>query len=258
MASRNWLTRCSCVCQAALANSRQIATTPRVRHSIESIWLFADLKNELVQNRWPTTAEPSYLKVNDPPKAPTIASIPTSYPEEEDIDLHMEALQPTSDFLSRIQPPSTTTEDPLLYSFSRNIMKDGKLSTAQAQVNTMLNLIRDHTNDDPLPLLRLAVSKAAPLCRNVSQRQTATKRVTLPLALNERQRVRQVIMWIVKATEKRERAEKSFGKRLGLEVLSVLDGSSDVLKKRDEVHRLAMLAKSNVGKDHRGRQVIIN
>lgn len=134
-------------------------------------------------------------------------------------------------------------EDPLLHQFARLIMRHGKLHTAQLSLSTMLAHLRLLTNDDPLPLVRRAIHDASPLMKNVSQRLTGMKRATLPLPLNERQRVRQAIEWLVKASEKRSNSEKEFGKRLALEVLGVLDGSSEALKRKDEVHRMAVTAR---------------
>lgn len=54
-----------------------------------------------------------------------------------------------------------------------------------------------------------------------------------PQPLTKEQRVRQAWKWIVEASEKREGVEKVFGKRLALEVLAVLGGQSEAIKKRD-------------------------
>lgn len=67
--------------------------------------------------------------------------------------------------------------------------------------------------------------------------------MALPLPLEEKQRVRTAIKWLEKASEKHERNEKKFGKRLALEVLAVLDGSSEALKKKDDVHKAAVVAR---------------
>ena len=122
-------------------------------------------------------------------------------------------------------------------------MKDGKLLRAQLHLSLMLHHLRLLTNDDPLPLVRRAVEQASPVCKNVSQKLGGMKRAVLPLPLEEKQRVRVAIKWIEKASERHAKNEKAFGRRLALEVLSVLEGSSDALKKKDEVHKAAVIAR---------------
>lgn len=140
-------------------------------------------------------------------------------------------------------PKLEPVEDPLLHQFSRLIMKDGKLLTAQKHLQLCLDTIRSATNNDALPLLRKAVRLASPELRTVQQKITATKRATLPLPISEKQSTRTGINWIVQASYKRRASEKQFGRRLALEMLAVLDGTSEVIKKKEDLHRTAMLAR---------------
>lgn len=125
-------------------------------------------------------------------------------------------------------------------------MRDGKLLTAQKTLQTCLAHLRAATNDEPLPLLRRAVDLASPQIRTVQQKLTATKRATLPLPITEKRRTRTGITWIVDASYKKRAQEKVFGKRLANEVLNVLDGTSEVLKKKDDLHKAATIARSVV------------
>lgn len=141
--------------------------------------------------------------------------------------------------LPRLEP----VEDPLLHQFSRLIMRDGKLLTAQKTLETCLNQIRAATNEDPLPLLKRAVDLASPQVRTVQHKLTATKRITVPLPITDRRRTRTGITWIVDASYKKRAQEKVFGKRLASEVLSVLEGTSEVLKKKEDLHKAATIAR---------------
>lgn len=59
------------------------------------------------------------------------------------------------------------------------------------------------------------------------------------MPLNEKQRTRFGVEWILKASEKK--AGKSLEVRLAKEMVSVIQGSSEALKKKEEVHKAAML-----------------
>lgn len=134
-------------------------------------------------------------------------------------------------------------EDPLLQQFARLIMKDGKLLRSQLHLSLMLRHISTLTHSDPLPLVKRATSEASPVVRIVQQKMGGMKRAALPLPLEEKKRVRVAIKWIEKASMKYAKGEKRFGRRLAIEVLSVLDGTSEVLKRKDEVHKAAVVAR---------------
>lgn len=61
----------------------------------------------------------------------------------------------------------------------------------------------------------------------------------VPIPLNERQRTRFGIRWILKAADKRSAVKGE--KRIAMELLAVLDGSSNVLRMVDERHKVAMM-----------------
>lgn len=66
-----------------------------------------------------------------------------------------------------------------------------------------------------------------------------SKSIGVPMPLNEKQRIRFGVEWIIKASEKKQ--GKSLEVRLAKEMVSVVQGSSEALKKKEEVHRSAML-----------------
>lgn len=76
------------------------------------------------------------------------------------------------------------------------------------------------------------------MCRLKSIRKGA-KTMVVPIPMTERQRTRFGIQWILKAADKR--AATQFEKRVAMEMLAVLDGSSNVLKMLDERHKVAMM-----------------
>lgn len=132
--------------------------------------------------------------------------------------------------------------DPLLAFFTNLIMKEGKKASAERTVSTMLAHIRNATNSTPLPIVQRAVELTAPLVR-MQTRKTGGKSVQVPMALNERQRTRRALTWIIDASAKRP--DREFAKRLAAEFLAVVDGQSGVLGRREEAHKVAMMNRAN-------------
>ncbi|KAI8852662.1 ribosomal protein S7 domain-containing protein [Chytridium lagenaria] len=115
-----------------------------------------------------------------------------------------------------------STEDPLITAFVNNIMKHGKKSTAR----------------------RIAMEKVEPLIKVVGSKR-GSKSIQVPRPLNERQRRRIAILWIIQEANKRHK-KSSMGERIGMEVLSVLQGDSAALTKRSQMHKAALQNRSNI------------
>ncbi|KAF7968668.1 hypothetical protein HWV62_29709 [Athelia sp. TMB] len=132
-------------------------------------------------------------------------------------------------------PPA---QDPLLHYLTSKITHDGKRSTAARRVARVLMHIHALTRAAPLPVLRQAVAAASPAVRVVMYKKGA-KQIGVPMPLNEKQRTRYGVEWILAASEKK--ASKLLEVRLAREIVAVVQGSSEALKKKEEVHKFAML-----------------
>jgi len=143
-------------------------------------------------------------------------------------------------------PPA---EEPLISFLTNLMMKDGKKATARKHVSLVLSTLRLRTSQDPMPLLREAIKLAAPGIR-MTQQKRGGKQVGVPRALNERQRVHKAVSWILDASDKRKNpnagGSKKFGERVAIEVEAVLNGTSDVLKKKEQLHAMATVQRANV------------
>ena len=133
-------------------------------------------------------------------------------------------------------------EDPLLSQLVNTIMKDGKKARAQRLVSDALLDIRFKTNSDPYQVLSHAITEASPLIKLTSARK-GSKVVQVPTPLQERQRRRRAIVWILEAAAKRN--EKKFPERLSAEVLAVINGASSVLAKKQQLHKSALANRAN-------------
>ncbi|GAA5930228.1 mitochondrial 37S ribosomal protein uS7m RSM7 [Sporobolomyces koalae] len=150
---------------------------------------------------------------------------------------------------------ATTAQDPLavdpdsetLNYLARLIMQDGKLARSHLHLSIMLEQLQLSTRSPPLPVLYKALELTSPQVRLVGRRK-GTKVLQTPQPLTQKQQVRQAWLWIVEASDKRQSTEKVFGKRLAQEVLSVLNGQSEALKKLVARHEQAVTGRANVGR----------
>lgn len=128
-------------------------------------------------------------------------------------------------------------------------MKDGKKATARKHVSLLLYTLRLRSSALPMQQLREAIRLASPSIR-LTQQKKGGKQVAVPIALGERQRVHKAISWILDASDKRKNpnagGSKRFGERVALEIEAVLNGTSEVLKKKEQIHVTATVSRANV------------
>ncbi|QSS66075.1 30S ribosomal protein S7 [Histoplasma capsulatum] len=155
--------------------------------------------------------------------------------------------------------------DPLLDQFTKMLMRHGKLSAAQKQMDAILHNLRSAPapNIDPsrpllpgppspqLPLnpilyLTLVVDSVAPLLRIKQQPGAAGggRSLPIPLPLALRQRRRTAIKWIIDASEKRKDA--ALANRVAQEIIAVAEGKSSVWDKRGVVHKQGTASRANI------------
>ncbi|EGE85454.1 hypothetical protein RJZ56_006190 [Blastomyces dermatitidis] len=155
--------------------------------------------------------------------------------------------------------------DPLLDQFTKMLMRHGKLSAAQKQMETILHNLRSAPapNPDPsrpllpgppapqLPLnpilyLTLVVDSVAPILRIKQQPGAAGggRSLPIPLPLALRQRRRTAIKWIIDASQKRKDA--ALANRVSQEIIAVAEGKSSAWEKRAMVHKQGTAARANI------------
>lgn len=143
-----------------------------------------------------------------------------------------------------IPPP----EDPLLGFLTNLMMKDGKKATARKHVALLLETLRLRMSQHPVPILKEAIRITSPSVR-LAQQKKGGKQVAVPLPLGERQRVRQAISWILDASDKRKSpgpgGSKRFGERVAIEIEAIMSGTSEVLKRKEQLHTTATINRAN-------------
>lgn len=132
-------------------------------------------------------------------------------------------------------PPA---QDPLLHFFASNLMRHGHRTRASRITSRILLYLHAWTRAPPLPILREAIATVSPAVRTVSHKR-AGKVISSPRPLSEKQRARQGIEWLIKASQ--SRPGRSIEERLAKEMIGVLQKESTVLKRVEENHILAMV-----------------
>ncbi|KAK0568085.1 hypothetical protein OC861_002329 [Tilletia horrida] len=135
-----------------------------------------------------------------------------------------------------------TRTDPTLSFFVGILMKDGKRAQANRIVMDVLGHLHDWTAAPPLPMFTEAINRASPLTRMQSSK-SGGKITQIPIPLNPRQSNHRGIKAIIEASKKRN--DRSVSIRLAREILAVLEGSSSVLARKEEQHKVAMANRAN-------------
>jgi small subunit ribosomal protein S7 len=132
-------------------------------------------------------------------------------------------------------PPA---EDPLLAYLASRLMNNGHRARASRQASRVLLHLHAFTRAPALPILREALHAAAPAVRTISTRRGA-KQIFRPVALGEKQRMWYALTWIMDASVNRN--GQTVEERVARELIAILQGESSVLKKKEEVHKFAMV-----------------
>ena len=148
--------------------------------------------------------------------------------------------QPATPTTRMVIPPS---EDPLLHYLASHIMRNGERQKASRMVTKMLAEIHKLSNAPALPIFRQAIELASPSVRMRSHKKNA-KSSLIPTPLNDRQRTFSAIKWLLAVSKSRN--EKKMEERLAKEVIRIIEGESEVLRKKTEVHKLAVANRSVV------------
>jgi small subunit ribosomal protein S7 len=107
--------------------------------------------------------------------------------------------------------------------------------------------------------LTLAVDSVAPLMRvaQFSGVLGGGSKLEVPVPLELRQRRRQAFKWILDAVDKKPSmgsGKKQYAHRLASEIIAIVEGSSKVWERRQQVHNLATSSRANISRSTRGKR----
>ncbi|EAU81796.1 ribosomal protein S7 [Coprinopsis cinerea okayama7 len=202
-------------CRSFLEVSRSFSTTPRWSYQHDP--LLSDAQRLLAASQPPP---PPSTPVPTPRVTPTTATTtPATTPEFFEV------------------PPE---RDPVLHFLTTSVMDHGRYARAQKVISEMLLHIHTLTRSPPVPIVHEAIRKASPAVR-VKSTKVGARSIVRPVALSERQRTSHGIRWILEASKNKPGIKLQL--RLAKEMISVIKGDSAALKKKEQVHKAAMVAR---------------
>lgn len=134
-------------------------------------------------------------------------------------------------------------EDEDIQLLTNCIMKDGKKAQAQRLVGEILMKLRNHTEENSRTLLKKALDQISPYFTTTT-RKRATKVYIIPRPLNHRQSKRKAIGWLIKYSQKR--TDRVFAVRFVKEILEILEGKSEILKLKQQLHQSVLANRTNL------------
>lgn len=139
---------------------------------------------------------------------------------------------------NRIQPkPDSVYNSDEVAKFINSVMKDGKKTTAaKIFYGAMEDVKKEAKVEDPMEVLRLAISNVAP------QMEVRSKRIgganyQVPKEVRPERRQALAIRWILEAA--RAGKGKPMQKKLAGEILAASRNEGEAVKKRENTHRMA-------------------
>ena len=132
--------------------------------------------------------------------------------------------------------PDPKYHDRLVTKFINSMMWQGKKSTAEGIFYKALTKLQEKGGDEALKLFKKAVENAKPLLE-VKTRRVGGANYQVPIEVGPDRRTSLAIRWIV--TYSRGRGEKGMIDKLTNELLDAANGKGAVIKKKEDVHRMA-------------------
>ena len=134
--------------------------------------------------------------------------------------------------------PDPIYNSTLVTKFINGMMWEGKKSVAEEIFYGAMEKIGEKTGEEPLKVFKKAVDSVAPTLE-VKSRRIGGATYQVPLEVTKDRRNTLAIRWIV--GNARNRSEKTMRDRLVGELLDSTSGRGGAVKKKDDVHRMALL-----------------
>ncbi|MCD6133636.1 MAG: 30S ribosomal protein S7 [Deltaproteobacteria bacterium] len=132
--------------------------------------------------------------------------------------------------------PDLVYKSVLVAKIINKIMWDGKKTVAERIFYEAMDMVRDKTGQDPMEVLKKAVSNIMPRLE-VRPRRVGGATYQVPVEVRAPRQRSLAIRWLVDYARKRH--EKRMFERLANEILDASEGRGGAVKKREDVHKMA-------------------
>jgi small subunit ribosomal protein S7 len=120
--------------------------------------------------------------------------------------------------------------------FINGLMRRGKKSVAEHILYRALEVIKERTKQEPLPVFEKAMKTVGPVV-HVKSRRVGGSTYQVPVEVREEQQRAIAIRWIINAAK--ARAEKTMYERLASELLAASRGEGAAVRRKEETYRMA-------------------
>ena len=117
-----------------------------------------------------------------------------------------------------------------------NIMLDGKKGVAQKIVYDAFAEVQEKTGNDPLEMFEKALENIMPSLE-VKARRVGGSTYQVPVEVRAARRETLGLRWLT--TYSRARSERTMSERLAREIMDAVNGTGNVVKKREDTHKMA-------------------
>ena len=121
------------------------------------------------------------------------------------------------------------------------IMRDGKKSTAERIVYGALDQIKEKMKEDPLDVLGKALDNIKPRVE-VKSRRVGGATYQVPIEINRNRQLALALRWLIQSSKARRGV--SMEKAVALELMDAYKNQGNVIKKRDDTHKMAQANKA--------------
>ncbi|MBU1557511.1 30S ribosomal protein S7 [Patescibacteria group bacterium] len=133
--------------------------------------------------------------------------------------------------------PDRVYDSVVLEQFINYIMLDGKKSTARKVVYDAMDMIKEVAKvKDPMEVFNGAMKNAGPIME-VKSRRIGGANYQVPIQVKENRKLALAMRWLIEAA--RSKKGTSMSKRIADELMAANNKEGEVIKKRENVHRMA-------------------
>ena len=143
--------------------------------------------------------------------------------------------------VKRFSAPDPKYNSELVAKVIRTIMKGGKKTTAERIVYGAIDELGEKTGEDPIQVLDTAIGNMKPKVEVKSRRVGGTT-YQVPVEIRATRQLAMALRWMLQYAKGRR--GMPMPKAVAAELLDAYKGEGNVIKKRDDTHRMAQANKA--------------
>ena len=136
----------------------------------------------------------------------------------------------------RTPVPDAVYNSMLVSKFINCLMKDGKKTVSERIFYRGMDMVRERSKEDPLPLFKRAIENCKPVVE-VKSRRVGGANYQVPIEVATNRRSSLAIRWLINYAT--ARSEKGMPEKLCAEIIEAAASRGAAIKKREDVHRMA-------------------